>query len=184
MLIERRWAMPSKDTFNIKPINELLTEIIGDDRLDMFQDNVDKANQVIVDPFCGYSPFKSLCTSNDINPMIPADYHDDALSFLQTIVDDTADIVLFDPPYSVRQVSEHYKAAGRTVNMETTQARFWGDLKKEIARITKKDGIVVSFGWNSGGIGKTLGFEIQRILLVAHGGPHNDTIVTVEKKIC
>lgn len=33
------------------------------------------------------------------------------------------------------------------------------------------------------GIGKTRGFEIVEILLVAHGGNHNDTIVTVERKL-
>lgn len=32
------------------------------------------------------------------------------------------------------------------------------------------------------GIGKTLGFNIEEILLVAHGGWHNDTICTVERK--
>lgn len=55
--------------------------------------------------------------------------------------------------------------------------------KKQIARIVKHGGKVISFGWNSGGIGKKLGFEITRILLVPHGGHHNDTIVTVETKI-
>lgn len=33
------------------------------------------------------------------------------------------------------------------------------------------------------GIGIKYGFEIQEILLVPHGGWHNDTIVVVEKKI-
>jgi len=37
-------------------------------------------------------------------------------------------------------------------------------------------------GWNSGGIGKTFGFTQKEILLVPHGGPHNDTIVVVEEK--
>ena len=32
-------------------------------------------------------------------------------------------------------------------------------------------------------MGKNRGFEIVEILLVAHGGHHNDTICTVEKKI-
>ena len=32
-----------------------------------------------------------------------------------------------------------------------------------------------------GGIGKNNGFKIVEILLVPHGGWHNDTIVTVEK---
>lgn len=39
------------------------------------------------------------------------------------------------------------------------------------------------FGWNSGGIGKKYGFEIEKIILIAHGGWHNDTIITIEKKV-
>jgi hypothetical protein len=93
------------------------------------------------------------------------------------------DFVLYDPPYSPRQVSECYKKFGKTVNMQTTQASFWSNLKKEIERITKSNGIVISFGWNTNGIGKTKGFEIIEILLVAHGGAHNDTICTVERKL-
>ena len=42
---------------------------------------------------------------------------------------------------------------------------------------------MITFGWNSGGIGKKYGFEIKKILLVAHGGWHNDTICTLEIKI-
>jgi hypothetical protein len=84
---------------------------------------------------------------------------------------------------SVRQVSECYKKFDRTVNKETTQSSFWSNLKKEIKRITKKDGLVLSFGWNSNGIGKTNGFKLIEIKLVSHGGPHNDTICTVEQKI-
>ena len=67
--------------------------------------------------------------------------------------------------------------------------KLWGDGymspggKKEISRIVKKDGIVISCGWNSGGMCKCNGFEIQEILLINHGGPHNDTIVVVDKKI-
>jgi len=46
----------------------------------------------------------------------------------------------------------------------------------------KPGGKVISFGWNTNGIGKKHGFEISRIVLVAHGSQHNDTIATVEKK--
>lgn len=35
----------------------------------------------------------------------------------------------------------------------------------------------------SGGIGKSYGFEIKKILLVPHGGWHNDTICVVEEKV-
>lgn len=97
--------------------------------------------------------------------------------------DNSVDTVLYDPPYLVRQVSEVYRKLGQSVNMETTQASYWSKQKEQIGRIVKKDGIVISCGWNSGGIGKKYGFEILEILLVPHGGAHNDTIVTVERKI-
>ena len=69
-----------------------------------------------------------------------------------------------------------------TVNMQTTQATFWTNIKNQITRILKPEGIVMSFCWNSSGIGKKNGFEIVEILLVSHGGWHNDTICTVEKR--
>ncbi len=106
----------------------------------------------------------------------------DALDWLKTFENESVDVVLFDPPYSPRQVSECYKKVGRTVDLKTTQSSFWGNIKKEISRIVKQDGIVVTFGWCSNGIGKSNGFSIVEILLVAHGGWHNDTIVTVETK--
>jgi hypothetical protein len=56
-------------------------------------------------------------------------------------------------------------------------------MKNEIARIVKPGGTVLSFGWNSNGVGKNRGFEIIEILLVAHGGQHNDTICIAEKKL-
>ena len=163
--INRVWAMPNKYTFSINPVAELIKRhLFG----------------VSIDPFANKNRMATI--TNDLDPAVEADYCMDALDFLKTFNYASIDTVLFDPPYSVRQVSECYKALGKTVNMQTTQASFWANLKKEIGRITKPGSIVISCGWNSGGIGKKLGFEIIEILLVPHGGPHNDTIVTVEKK--
>ena len=83
---------------------------------------------------------------------------------------------------SPRQVSECYHNIGYDVTQETTRASFWANHKREISRIVKVGGKVITFGWNSGGIGRKYGFEIERILLVPHGGWHNDTICTVEVK--
>lgn len=66
--------------------------------------------------------------------------------------------------------------------MTTTQASYWSKQKAEIGRIVKIGGIVITCGWNGGGIGQKYGFEIDEILLVPYGGWHNDTIVTVEHK--
>lgn len=107
----------------------------------------------------------------------------DATEFLKSMETGCADLILYDPPYSPRQVSEVYKRLDKSVNMETTQSSYWSKQKREIARIVKGGGYCITFGWNSGGIGVNNGFEIVEILLVAHGGWHNDTICTVERKI-
>ena len=168
MEITRAWAMPNSDTFSIPPIKKLLERYVEP--------------IIIVDPFVRHSPFKKQCVSNDLDTSIEADYHMDALDFLKRFGDEEVNLVLFDPPYSPRQVSECYRKMEKTVNMQTTQSSFWGNLKKEIGRILTPSGVCISFGWNSGGIGKNLNFKIEEILLVAHGGWHNDTIVTVERK--
>lgn len=136
---------------------------------------------VSIDPFANQS--RIATHNNDLDPQYGCDYNLDAIDFLKSFGDSSVDTVLFDPPYSPRQVSECYKSLGMTVNMQTTQASFWGDMKKEISRIVKPGGKVLTFGWNSGGIGAKNGFEIIEILMVAHGGWHNDTIVTVDKKV-
>ena len=168
--IERKWAMPNRWTFTIKPIVELLEE------------EVDIVNEIWIDPFAGlHSPAQMR---NDIDEEMNAQDNMDALEWLKTkFATGKVDGVLFDPPYSPRQISECYKKLGRTVNMQTTQSKFWADIKDEIARVVRKEGKVVSFGWNSNGMGKTRGFKIEGILLVAHGGNHNDTICVIERKI-
>jgi len=167
MKINRAWAMPSKNTFSIKPISELLERYVSDDL-------------VSIDPFANSNRLAMHC--NDLDPQYETEFCMDAIEFLKVFDDNSIDLVLFDPPYSPRQVSECYKSLDMTVNMQTTQSSFWGNLKKEIDRITKPGSVVITFGWNSGGIGKTKGFEIVEILMVAHGGWHNDTICTVEIK--
>lgn len=158
--------MPNSNTFEIRSIKEL----------------IDKYTYgLVIDPFANKNKLANI--TNDLDEQYDTDYHMDALDFLKKFDDNSVDCVLYDPPYSVRQVSEVYRKLGHSVNMETTQASYWSKQKKEIGRIVNKNGIVISCGWNSGGIGKKYGFEILEILLVPHGGAHNDTIVTVERKI-
>ena len=166
MKIDRKWCMPNKNTFDISPIKELINKYMVDG--------------VVIDPFANKNKIATI--TNDLDEQYDTDYHMDATDFLKIFEDNSVDMVLYDPPYSPRQVSECYKKLGKTVNMQTTQASYWSNQKKEIGRILKLNGIVITCGWNSGGIGKKYGMEIQEILLVPHGGWHNDTIVTVEKK--
>ena len=169
--------MPNSRTFKIKPIKNII---------ERYQEEL-VSNSLVLDPFSNQNIVidreRLNLITNDIDPQYDTDYSLDALNFLKMFSDESVDMVLYDPPYSPRQVSEVYKKLDMSVNMQTTQASYWGNQKKEISRIVKKGGYVLTFGWNSGGIGKTKGFEIVEILIVAHGGWHNDTIVTVEKKI-
>jgi len=158
--------MPNKNTFSIKPIREMLAKEITEG--------------VWIDPFANANKLASI--TNDLNEEYDTNYHLDALDFLKLFDDQSVDGILYDPPYSPRQVSECYKQFGMEVTSETTRSDWWTKHKKEITRIIKPNGKVISFGWNSGGIGKTNGFEITYILLVPHGGKHNDTICTVEVK--
>ena len=165
---ERVWAMPNKNTFEILPIKNLISEEVSLEKL-------------WIDPFANRNKIASI--TNDLNPEFDTDHHLDALDFLKLFDDASVDGVLYDPPYSPRQVSECYKNIGYNVTNKTTRASFWKNHKKEISRIIKPGGKVITFGWNSGGIGSKYGFEIKRILLVPHRGWHNDTICTVEVKI-
>lgn len=159
--------MPNSNTFDIRCIHELIHKYHRTDILSL-------------DPFANTNRIASV--TNDLDPTMGTDFSMDALDFLKMYATGSVDFVLYDPPYSPRQVSECYRKLGKTVNMQTTQASFWGNLKKEVARITKPEGLVISFGWNTNGIGKTKGFEIIEILIVAHGGNHNDTLCVVERK--
>ena len=168
MIINRTWEMPNSNTFDIKCINSLIHKYY---RKDMYS----------VDPFANNC--KLATVTNDLNPEYDTHYHIDAVDFLKTFNDNEVDFVFYDPPYSLRQVSECYKSVGIDVTNKTTQSSWRRKHIDEIARILKPNGIVISFGWNSSGVGKVRGFDIVEILLVAHGGMHNDTICTVEKKI-
>ena len=117
---------------------------------------------------------------NFIDPF-PFPYKEDALEYLKTIKDSSVENLVFDPPYSQRQLLEMYESSGLAFNHPINNS-YWSLCKKEIGRVIKKNGKVISFGWNSGGIGQKHGFKILKILLVPHGSQHNDTIVTLEAK--
>jgi hypothetical protein len=129
-------------------------------------------------------PFKNLIDeelgNNYIDPF-PYPFKQDAIEYLKTIPDNSENYLVFDPPYSQRQLKEMYSNNGLSFNHPMNNS-YWSNCRKEISRIIKFGGKVISFGWNSNGIGKKYGFELTKIVLVAHGSQHNDTIATVEIK--
>jgi hypothetical protein len=179
MKISRVWAMPNHNTFSIKPIREMIEMHMA---MQSIRHTLLK-HRGWIDPFSRNSPFGDRTTTNDLNPQFEADYHLEALDFFKKFEDDSVSGVLFDPPYSPRQISECYKGVGREVHMRDTQASFYSDRKDAAARVLMPGGLAICLGWNSQGLGVNRKFEMIEIMLVAHGGAHNDTIVTVERKL-
>jgi len=66
--------------------------------------------------------------------------------------------------------------------MQDTQCNPLSKSKSELQRIIRPGGIILTFGWSSDGVGMRFGFDIVEVLLVPHGGAHNDTICVVERK--
>lgn len=165
----REWAMPSGDTFSIPPVARLLRWHLRD-------------CTEVVDPFARNSTLAKY--RNDLNPETTAEWHLDAEEFCRQMQRRgvVADAVLFDPPYSQRQISELYQSVGRTPTMTDTQnSRLYKNVRAGLDRLLAVGGLAISCGWNSCGFGRA--YELVELLLVAHGGAHNDTIVTIERKV-
>lgn len=167
-LFSRVFAMPSPDTLSIPAIRAFaLRHLYG----------------LSIDPFardCNLAAY-----TNDLNPSTAAQSHMDAEEWLKTLHSSgkVFDAAIFDPPYSPRQISECYRQIGRSVGMaETQNAALYRRVRDCIDRVLKPGGAVISFGWNSSGMGLGRRYRKTEIMLVAHGGAHNDTICVAEVK--
>ena len=166
----RVWAMPNHQTFKIVPIKKLLDRYIPPTK-----------NNEWVDPFSGANSPAEL--KNDHNPDMPVKYHMEAIKFAHEFRMCKFKGIIFDPPYSFRQISEHYKSIGQKANKLHTSMAFYEKAKSAFCELIEVGGYAISCGWNTNGFGRARGFEIVEILIVAHGGSKNDTIVVVEKKV-
>lgn len=166
LIITRAVAGPNRWTFKIKPIKELMDRYVGD--------GIDW-----IDPFAGMnSPAQ---WTNDFNEEMPTQYHMLADDFCSTLRG-SFNGVIFDPPYSYRQITECYKEHGLKATQLDTSNNFYNRVMNKVCDKIVPGGYALSFGWNSNAFGKNRGFEVVEILLVAHSQHHNDTICTVEIK--
>jgi hypothetical protein len=167
----REWAMPDPDTFNVKPIRDFVWRYLS-------------GSKVSVEPFARNNIWATY--TNDIDPETKAASHLDAEEFMKRLARSgtIADLIILDPPYSPRQISECYERLGLKVGMmETQSAVLYQRVRHAAASLCGQGAVVLSFGWNSVGMGTGRGFEIEEILLVCHGGAHNDTICLAERRL-
>jgi hypothetical protein len=164
MKIHRAWSMPNKETFKMAPVAALLNRYC-------------RLGLTVADPFAGNSRYGTL--TNDINQRTKAIDHVDAVEWLQRMVKAgiLCDVLLLDPPYSPRQMQEHYKRPG-VGRLSCSTALLMGQVRKLAPALVEFGGHAITCGWNSNGMGAP--FQLVEVLLVAHGSSHNDTIITVE----
>jgi hypothetical protein len=172
-MFSRVWAMPKADTFDIPPIAGFVRRYL-------------MRSKISVDPFARNKRWATY--TNDLNPATAAEYHLHAEDFLRMLAAQgvRCDLALFDPPYSPRQISECYKEAGIPISkcfhpIETSGAMY-SKARSALAEVLTDNAVVMSFGWNSAGMGKQRGFEILEVMLVCHGGAHHDTICLAERR--
>ncbi len=163
VIFSRAFAMPSKHTFRIKPIADLLARYPADP-------------MKTIDPFCGESTLAYYRNDVAEHKMLANDFLDWCIAIRLS-----ADLVLFDPPYSSTQIKRAYAGAGREVFKTDTQgARLYKEARERLDKLLVPGGIAISCGWNTTGFGK--GYDLVEVLIVNHGGAHYDTLVTVQRK--
>jgi uncharacterized protein YneF (UPF0154 family) len=168
MNFSRVWAMPNSDTFSVYEIGVFVQKYLS-------------KSSVSIDPFARNKRWATY--TNDLNPDTKAEYHMDALEFLKMLAEKNvkADLIIFDPPYSLRQIQECYEGMGKKMSQRESQS-FYADIRSAIMNVIASECIVLSFGWNSIGMGIKKGFSIIELMLVCHGRAHNDTICIAEKR--
>jgi len=127
--------------------------------------------------FAGKTKLKGIDeTRVDLNKDVPADYYMDAYSFVLMAKEKgwKYDTVVFDPPYNLRKSREKY------FGVYTSELR---KIKTELPSIINTGGTVISYGYDTTGMGRKRGFELIHVCVVNHSGDHNDTLCIIEKKI-
>lgn len=144
-------------TFSVKPIRQWVEQ---------------RCEGQVLNLFAGQTMLQVNETRNDLDPVMPANYHLDALDFLRSWQGKKFDTILLDPPYAYRKSMEMYKGIICSP---------FRQLKDEIPHCLEPGGIVITFGYHSVVMGKTRRFGLERIALFSHGGAIHDTIATVER---
>ena len=146
----------------------------------------------IIDPFAReYRQPGCITISNDLNPKIDAMYNLEMNDFGELMYEkllqgeiDQVDLVFHDPPYSLRQLKDHYDDIGAHLKQWQTH-NMWGRGLDALAKCVKVGGYAISLNWHSHGYGKKRGFQKIGVYVIEQvAAPDRyDLIMTIEKKV-
>lgn len=146
-----------------------------------------------VDPFARESFTNSIenFVTNDLNPEFDTDYNMEFKDFARRMEFEVdynnqrmIDLVFFDPPYSLRQLKDHYDGIGKDLELWQTH-NMWKEGKDHLARIMPVGSRVVSLGWTTSGWGAKRGFEKVAVHVFEQVAREDRyaLLVTVEEKV-
>lgn len=118
----------------------------------------------------------------DIADRVNKDRTKDACTYLQGIESKSAEGILWTPPQSPSEIIELYNRMGFKKSKELTQTSYYTKEKKEIGRIVKTGGTVITLSYNSGGVGKKYGFELETVYIIPITGYSNCYYMTIERR--
>lgn len=127
--------------------------------------------------------------TNDLNPEFNCDYNLEWKDFAEHINTRTKagfrgpDLVFFDPPYSLRQLKDHYDGIGKDLELWQTH-NMWRAGKDAMAEVMPVGSRVVSFGWTTAGFGAKRGFDKVAIYVFEQVAREDRyaLLVTIEEK--
>jgi len=130
------------------------------------------------DPFAANSRFAEW--RNDLNPKSHAKYHMEAEEFIRTVLPDDLNGIIFDPPYSKRQISECYAGIGLKATQEDTSELFYNRVKRAFEGKVRPGGYCISMGYSTRGV---YGWEdVEMLDVVANNDGAYDILVLVQRK--
>lgn len=130
----------------------------------------------VLNLFAGKTKLNVNETRVDLNKDMLADYYMDAYAFVKMAKEKgwKYDTIIFDPPYNLRKSREKY------FGVYTSELR---KIKTLLPEIMNDGAIIISYGYDTTGMGKKRGFAKTGICMVNHSGDHNDTLCLIEQKI-
>jgi len=152
-------------------------------------DNLEQCVRII-DPFAReYRQPGCLTVTNDLNPAFNTDFSMEANDFCELVVDGLFkgpdfDLIYFDPPYNLSRLKRNYDGIGKDLELWQTQ-NMWGRARGALSRCIRIGGYAFSFGFNTAGFGRRLGFDIEEVMILHSSGRPDryDILVTVERKV-
>tara|TARA_R100000655_G_scaffold108713_1_gene161255 strand:+ start:392 stop:1015 length:624 start_codon:yes stop_codon:yes gene_type:complete len=183
-MTHRRTNITSKpfDNPHIRQIIDRIIRRVTASGIELFNE------PLICDPFANESFTAGLenCITNDLNPKFNTDYNLEFADFAVKMFGQNQefDLILFDPPYSLRQLKEQYDGIGKDLELWQTH-NMWSAGKDLLAECVKHGGYVISLGWHSSGFGKKRGFQKTEVHLFEQVAREDryDLILTIEKKV-